>query len=1245
MKPIRVIPVMVASVGLLTATLRSPEQADGHDYSFGGTGTFEVTVTGPNSIRIKYSLPELALRQSELRPGEFFSATAPGHHQLNDPGQPELPVITRLIDVPEFSSYKVQYSSVRTRTIRPGWRGVTGQLFPSQPSLPKSQERERQRFVIDEETYKARRFSRTDTLLIERAGLFRDRHLAAVTIIPGRYNPGRNLLEVITSAEIDITFTPSGGKGTPGSPVEEMADDPKSGKSFSPEYLINGYSENPTSIVILTDTAFRKQIEPLIKWKTIKGLNVITIYRGETLAGTTFAALKDTLGRVYDAVKPEYLLIIGDLSVIPRSDGTLQLSDMYYGEFSGDGDYIPEMYIGRVPAKDTSQVRSFVTKLLQYERQESADTSNYNLRALVTAGNDGGYSKFMNGQVNYATTYYLNSGNGFITTSFLHPQSAAMDDSVKKVLNRGVGFVNYSGHGNVNRWDDPTFTNTDAAALTNTGRYPFVISNACLTGQFSSEVNLGRSLVLAPERGAVGFIGCTNDSYWSEDYYYAVGAGEVLLQPVYSPSELGFYDRFFHLYGELPSQWHYTMGQVNFAGLMAVTESTTGRKRYYWETYSLIGDPSVVPVIGHQTTLTINLPDTMPAGLSNLTFDAPPFTYVAVSDFNNLWDASFVSPTGFVSLDLPENKGDSCLVVITGQGIRPFFKTIRFGETASSWLSADSFTIDDASGNNNGKADYGETVYIGLKISNPGGQPSSGAFALLSSSSEWITVISDSVFIGNIPAGESINLSKAFTVRMGSTVPDKGIISLEVRAADDDTVRMYRHDIVAQAPDMKILSLRFDDTETGNGNRLPDRGESLFLVFTVKNVGSSDAEGFFRISNSPAGFAEISLETATGIIESGTTTEVRVPARVSLNSFPGMEIPVETMIDCGFYSNTRTFEIPVGKTRESFEYDQFNIFPWINNSAVPWVVTESYSYHGSNSAMSGAISNNASSILQMNIYLPERDTLTFWYKVSSESNYDFFRFLVNGAENIKESGEKDWREKILVLEAGAYLLEWQYSKDASVSAGMDRAMIDLIDFPESAFAIRDIEMSEIISPVLPEGTTTNDTIEVKIRNLGGGAINGFNLAYTVNNSFPPVEQYFPETIPFRDSVTVKFEKPVNLSRYGIYNITVYSFNNDDDFLANDTIRIRIENTGIREDARVYPNPVVDRVTLFIRAQADEQVELKVTSASGKLVSANTRNLAEGENYIDIPVQNLPAGNYIISLKGAFTKRQFTIIKL
>jgi len=186
-------------------------------------------------------------------------------------------------------------------------------------------------------------------------------------------------------------------------------------------------------------------------------------------------------------------------------------------------------------------------------------------------------------------------------------------------------------------------------------------------------------MVLAPQKGAIGYIGCSADSYWDEDYYWAVGMGPIALNPTYQSTGLGALDRLFNTHGESASDWYVTMGQVNYAGNLAVSSSTTSKKKYYWEIYNLVGDPSVMPIIGTPGTFSISLPDTLPNNLKSYSFIADPFSYVAVSHFDTLWDASYVSPSGSVTLDMPGLANDSCLVVVTGQNKVPLIMDNNLG--------------------------------------------------------------------------------------------------------------------------------------------------------------------------------------------------------------------------------------------------------------------------------------------------------------------------------------------------------------------------------------------------------------------------------------------------------------------------------------------------------------------------------------------------------------------------------------
>ncbi|MCK7531526.1 MAG: C25 family cysteine peptidase [Marinilabiliales bacterium] len=209
--------------------------------------------------------------------------------------------------------------------------------------------------------------------------------------------------------------------------------------------------------------------------------------------------------------------------------------------------------------------------------------------------------------------------------------------------------MNYTGHGDATGLLHINLKTPDISSFQNKNMYPFFISNACRTAQFNLANSFGNKMVVTKDKGAIGFIGCSNDSYWDEDFYWAVGVGDISQYPSYQGTGLGAMDRLFHTHGEQASDWYYTMGQVNFAGNLAVSSSSSKWKKYYWETYNLVGDPSVIPILGIPENFKTTLPDTLPNGIKSFSFNVDPFAYVAISHSDTLWDASFSSPSGSVS--------------------------------------------------------------------------------------------------------------------------------------------------------------------------------------------------------------------------------------------------------------------------------------------------------------------------------------------------------------------------------------------------------------------------------------------------------------------------------------------------------------------------------------------------------------------------------------------------------------------
>lgn len=1231
-------------------------------YQLNGNLQENIVSTSNNSVTIQYTAPEISIKNLSNETGTFYRISIPDHMPTVKPGRPELPVYSKLISLPEGTDYKIKISEVKSTRIRPSGKNIRGLLYPAQEGETKATQESKPRFVIDKTLYESKDLIASDTVTIEHIGIVRNKSLANLIISPVRYNPRLNVLEIITSMKIEVFFSASDGTfsksliSESSVPAESLS---KSVMAFDPGEVVPGFTDKPVKMIIITDTAFKKHIKPFVEWKTQKGFRIQVLYKGTGLAGNTYTQLKDTLTKIYNSATEsdpaaDYLLIIGDVTRVPYY-GTGNVTDMYYAEYDGNGDYIPEMLVGRLPVADTTELRIATQKIIQYEKFAFAITNTFFSRTLATAGEDGGYATYMNGQVRYLVENYLTPANKLSEYHFYYPEStgAKVADSLKTIINRGVGLINYTGHGAVDGWlKNPNtttyyFKSVSVPTLENRNMYPVIISNACRTGTFSSATSLGNRMVLTPNAGAVGFIGCSNDSYWEEDYYWAIGVGAITSNPTYATTGLGAFDRLFHTHSESPSDWYYTLGQINYAGNLSVSASTTARKKDYWETYNVIGDPSLIPIIGQPKAFTFSIPDTLPNGIKSMTFNIEPFSYIAVSRAGVLWDATYASASGSAVLEMPGLSNDSCLIVVTGQNRYPIIKTVRFSSIIKEFLNLTSSGVNDVLGNKNLLADFAETFYLKLTVANQGLTAATGAYAKISSSSEWLTVNTDSAYIGNFPANSQIVLSDKLKLTVKGNVPDLSAATIHIRLKDNKTEKNYTTEILIHSPNLQIISCIMDDKTVGDGDYIADPGETFNLIFRVRNQGSSDISGQFSISSLMSEITILEPSKNSGVLKYGQTTDIPVMVKISEAVPSGYSVSVNSILDCAPFLIKKDFAFRVGRIRESFEASSFNIFPWINVSQIPWTINGANSADGIISAKSGAISHSSTTSLLIKTVYTSADSIKFYYKVSSETNYDYISFSLNDKEIFKRSGEVPWTKRVVAVPAGLNKMEWKYKKDQSVSGGADCAYLDMIDFAVNGYVSyiqKDLNVTKLSEPVEKE-KFGKETISVKVINEGKDVLNGFNLAYSVNGKLPVKQTFTNQLQPDGDTVTVSFSVPADLTKYGIYDILVYGYDNKDDYLKNDTVKLKVENTKLNETLSVFPNPIANKFTIYINSQLAEKLRISLTNVSGRKIYDFEKSVLVGKNTILFPDIHLAPAVYYLNIRGAVINKTIPVLKV
>ncbi len=815
-------------------------------------------------LRIRIEIGSLDFIPVATKTGDFILTTTKGLTRSHRIGEPNVPIANRLLSIPYGSELTVEVEDYTVEEISLADYGLTSPLIPVQPSLSKSQSAEEVPFEFNDAIYKEDRYYSLPLGASKIIGVMRSLRLGMVTVAPVQYNPIKNSLRIYKEITVRIRFENADWQETYS----------KWSESYSPFFesvygRISNYqsiastqddlTQYPVKYVIVADRMFETQLQPFIEWKTKKGFTVVTAYTDEI--GSTSLAIKNYLQNLYNSGTPEdpapsFVLLVGDDQQIPAFYFGGHKTDLYFCEFTGDT--LPEIYYGRFSALNTSQLQPQIDKTLEYEKYEMPDPDYLGEVTMVSGVDIYHASTYGNGQINYGTSLYFNAAHGIYPHVWLYPESGepGVTDSIIQIINDGIGFTNYTAHCNHNGWGNPAFNtshiNND---LTNIHKYLLGIGNCCESNTFGDNYGenpcFGEVWLQAENKGGIGYIGGTDGTYWDEDYWWGVGYGPIVgTGPTYEQTGLGAYDGVFHDHDEPVNQHYVANAAIIFCGNLAVTESGSDHTEYYWEIYTLMGDPAVMTYMGIPSENNVSYPDIIIVMDSLAVISANPGSYVGLSMNGELHGQAYIGPSGTVEMKFtPFIEAGDADIVITAQNRIPHISTIAVTPPTYPFLVYDDNQVDDiAGGNGNGVVDPGENIVLGMQIKNIGAGDAMDVNATLSATDTYITIIDSIEFFGNIPGEDgTVNIADAFTFDVAVNIPDLHEISFTLTMTDvKDSVWSDDFSITAHAPVLEYLSLEINDA-AGNADGYLDPGETAELVFTLRNNGTGQADNLTAV--------------------------------------------------------------------------------------------------------------------------------------------------------------------------------------------------------------------------------------------------------------------------------------------------------------------------------------------------------------------------------------------------------------
>jgi hypothetical protein len=360
---------------------------------------------------------------------------------------------------------------------------------------------------------------------------------------------------------------------------------------------------------------------------------------------------------------------------------------------------------------------------------------------------------------------------------------------------------------------------------------------------------------------------------------------------------------------------------------------------------------------------------------------------------------------------------------------------------------------DTLTGNSNSICESGETFSLALRMRNNGDQPDTALSVKLSCNSPWVQILKDTEFFGDFGIGEIKSLPAAFQIRFSDSIPDGIEIPFTLQATDqNDSIRVSQFLLIPQAPRLTPGPLYIDDSD-GNGNHQLDPGEAVRLFSILTNTGNYPVQQAVCRLSTQQPFCQITTpEAVSGPLQPGESDTLSWLMTVSAG------IPAGTsagFTDSLFYSgrqDQRLFLKKIGVVTEDWESGTMNQMAWKTGGNKPWNLNNFKVFEGLYSLRSGYISSLDTSYFSIRLNLVADDSISFYRKVSSELNYDFLNFYIDGMKVGQWSGEKDWARVSFPLTGGIHTLRWEYIKDNGLSSGNDAAWIDFIQFPVQQLA-------------------------------------------------------------------------------------------------------------------------------------------------------------------------------------------------
>ncbi|PKN72043.1 MAG: gingipain R, partial [Candidatus Cloacimonetes bacterium HGW-Cloacimonetes-3] len=782
-----------------------------------GTGDNSLSVVSSSTTEtiLQYRVNSFEKEAVQINGAEWYHIRLPKEGITQDKGMPELPVFNRSIIIDnnafmKLEMYDLEYQDIKL-PVAPSKGVITRNIDPK--TVP---------YTFDK-VYLSGNFYPEAVADLSQPYILRDFRGITIKTTPFSYNPATQILRVYTNYKIRVYTDGLDTVNTLNSTRDAIS------KDFAPIYENhfvnwNNYRYTPVSdafgkLLVICHTNYLTQIAPYVNWKKQKGITT-ELVEWSTI-GTTAAQLQTYIQTRYNADNSiTYVQIVGDAPQIPSLASGGGGSDPTFALVAGS-DYYPDIFIGRFSAETTAQVTTQVNKAITYER-DLTTTATWLNNAMGIASAEGGGTLGDNGEsdivhMNGIRTDLLSYG--YTTVDQIYDPSA-LASTVTTNVNAGRGFINYVGHGSDTSWVTTGFSSTNATALTNGTKTPFIMDVACVNGNFVSITCFAEAWLRNANGGAVAMYASSINQDWNAPMLAEDECTDLILAGTKTTTGGLYYNsscKMMDTYGN--------------------TSGSSGANMYL--TWHIFGDASLMVRTKTPQAMTVTHPATILIGATSVTVNTGVANArVALTYNNTIYGVATANSSGVATVTLSSPPASAVTYVVTATAFNRVTYVGSLQQIAGSgpFMSVETTTYADS---NNNVAEYSDSGRFNVTFKNIGTATATSVSTTLTCSTSGITITDGSESIASIAASTSTTINNAYSFNIASNVTNGTSAAFTITMVAGSETWTYNFNLTLNAPLLAMGSMTISDPSPGNNNGRIDPGETVTITMPLNNTGAA----------------------------------------------------------------------------------------------------------------------------------------------------------------------------------------------------------------------------------------------------------------------------------------------------------------------------------------------------------------------------------------------------------------------